>query len=121
VPAPLNIGVAEPAVGSAAGGDGTHNRFGLPVGDMPVYTLRNKTTGEIKIVTDPGRALITGKWKDVGRFKGPILRGRAGRAPYFHNGSAASLLDVVNFYVGRFGLALTEQDKADLVAFLRAL
>jgi cytochrome c peroxidase len=121
VPAPLNIGIAEPPVGIADGGDGVHNRFGLPVGDMPVYTLRHKTTGETKIVTDPGRALITGKWKDVGRVKGPILRGLAGRAPYFHNGSAETLADVVNFYDQRFDLGLSEQQKADLVAFLRAL
>jgi hypothetical protein len=73
------------------GGDGVHNPFGLPVGDMPVYTLRNRMTGEIKIVTDPGRALITGLWKDVGRFKGPVLRGLAGRAPYFHNGFGRQL------------------------------
>jgi cytochrome c peroxidase len=121
VPAPLNIGVAEPPVPERAGGRGVQNRFGLPVGDMPVYTLRHKVSGEIKVVTDPGRALITGKWKDVGRFKGPILRGLAGRDPYFHNGAAASLRDVVNFYDMRFELHLTEQQKADLVAFLRAL
>jgi hypothetical protein len=48
-----------------------HNAFGLAVSDMPVYTLRNKTTGETKIVTDPGRALITGKWKDVGPRRVP--------------------------------------------------
>ena len=116
VPAPLNIGLVEPPVNA----DGT-NKFGLPVGDMPVYTLRNKTTGELKVVTDPGRALITGKWKDVGRFKGPILRGLVGRAPYFHNGTAATLADAVNFYDRRFELKLTEQDKSDLVAFLRSL
>ena len=121
VPAPLNIGVADPPVSIADGGDGVHNAFGLPVGDMPVYTLRHKMNGTIKVVTDPGRALITGKWKDVGRFKGPILRGLAGRAPYFHNGSAATLLDAVNFYDIRFGLGLTIQQKADLVAFLKAL
>ena len=72
-------------------------------------------------MTDPGRALITGKWKDVGRFKGPVLRGLAGRAPYFHNGSAATLADTVNFYDQRFELHLTPQQKSDLVAFLRAL
>jgi len=88
---------------------------------MPVYTLRNKITGEIKVATDPGRALITGKWKDVGRFKGPILRGLAGRAPYFHNGSAATLAHAVNFYDKRFNLNLTDQQKDDLVAFLRSL
>jgi cytochrome c peroxidase len=72
-------------------------------------------------VTDPGRALITGKWKDVGRFKGPTLRGLAGRGPYFHNGAAAKLLDVVNFYDRRFNIGLSDQEKADLVAFLKSL
>jgi cytochrome c peroxidase len=89
---------------------------------MPVYVLRRKDSADdFKVVTDPGRALITGKWKDVGRFKGPILRALAGRAPYFHNGSAATLLDVVSFYDARFGLSLSDEDKRDLVAFLRAL
>ena len=72
-------------------------------------------------VTDPGRALITGKWEDIGKFKGPILRGLAGRAPYFHNGSAPSLEAVINFYDVRFNIGLTAQEKADLVAFLRSL
>jgi hypothetical protein len=121
VPTPLDIGIVDPPVSIAHGGDGVRNRSGLPVGDMPVYTLRHKTSGEIKIVTDPGRALVTGKWKDVGRFKGPILRGLAGRAPYFHNGSAATLMDAINFYDKRFDLQLTAQQKADLLAFLKAL
>ena len=72
-------------------------------------------------MTDPGRALITGQWKDVGRFKGPILRGLVGRAPYFHNGSATTLEDAVNFYDVRFDLNLTQRQKDDLVAFLRSL
>ncbi|MGH8316224.1 MAG: hypothetical protein ACRETU_13860, partial [Steroidobacterales bacterium] len=48
--------------------------------------------------TDPGKALLTGQCSDLNRLKGPILRGLAARAPYFHNGSASNLLDVVNFY-----------------------
>ena len=89
--------------------------------DMPLYTFQNKQTGEIIKTTDPGRALLTGRWKDMSLFKGPILRGLAARPPYFHNGSAATLEDVVDFYDTRFGLQLTPQEKADLVAFLRAL
>ena len=88
---------------------------------MPLYKLRNKTTGEIIATTDPGRAMITGKWKDIGRFKGPILRGLAARAPYFHSGFAADLDAVVDFYNERFGIGLTAQERADLVAFLRTL
>jgi cytochrome c peroxidase len=110
VPAPLKIGTAEPEpVG------------GLDVSGLPVYTLRNKTTGETTRTTDPGRALITGKWKDISRFKGPTLRGLASRAPYFHNGSAGSLETVVNFYDTRFSIGLTAQEKQDLVAFLGTL
>ncbi len=124
VPAPLNIGVADPPVPPGAHGNGVRNQFGLPVGDMPVYTLRRTVppgSTEIKVVTDPGRAVITGKWADIGRFKGPILRGLAGRPPYFHNGAAETLRDVVDFYDKRFGINLSEAEKADLIAFLRAL
>jgi len=55
------------------------------------------------------------------KIKGSILPGLAAGAPYFHNGSAATLLDAVNFYDTRFNLHLSEQDKDDLVAFLKTL
>jgi hypothetical protein len=89
--------------------------------DRPLYTLRNNATGELKRVTDPGRAMVTGKWKDIGRFKGPILRALSARPPYFHNGAAANLEAVVAFYNDRFHINLSRQEKADLVAFLRTL
>jgi cytochrome c peroxidase len=89
--------------------------------DMPLYTLRNKATRELKQTTDPGRAMISGKWKHIGRFKGPILRGLAARPPYFHNGFAADLGAVIEFYNTRFAMHLSAQDKADLVAFLQTL
>jgi cytochrome c peroxidase len=54
-------------------------------------------------------------------MKGPILRGLAARAPYFHNGSAESLSDVIEFYDKRFKIGLTPQEKLDLLAFLSAL
>jgi hypothetical protein len=106
VPLPLDIGVADAARRTS---------------DMPLYTLRNKASGESVQTTDPGRALITGKWRDIARFKGPILRGLAGRAPYFHNGMAKDLGEAVEFYDTRFGIGLSVQEKADLVAFLRTL
>jgi hypothetical protein len=89
--------------------------------DMPLYTLRNKATGELVKVTDPGRALVDGKWSHIGRFKGPMLRDLAPRAPYFHNGFAADLDAVVAFYDARFGIGFTPSEQADLVAFLRSL
>lgn len=87
----------------------------------PRYTLQNNTTGEIVRTSDPGRALITGKWADMSRFKGPILRGLASRAPYFHNGTSATLDDVVKFYDTRFHIGFDAQDATDLANFLRAL
>ena len=108
VSAPLNIGVGD--VNSP-----------LDVSYLPVMTLRHKTTRELKTTTDPGRALITGLWRDVGRLKGPILRGLASRAPYFHNGSAGTLADVLEFYDKRFSVGFTQQEKADLIAFLNSL
>ncbi len=89
--------------------------------DMPLYTLRNNATGETAQTTDPGRALLSGKWKDIGKFKGPVLRGLAARAPYFHNGFAATLEDVVDFYNTRFSIGLSARDKKDLVAFMQSL
>ncbi len=89
--------------------------------DMPLYTLKNNATGVKIQTTDPGLALSTGKWKDVGRFKGPVLRGLASRAPYFHNGFAADLGAVVDFYHDRFGVTFTNKEKKDLVNFLKTL
>lgn len=101
----MNIGVSDAA-----------RRAGLPL-----YTLRNVATGEALETTDPGLAMNTGKWTDIGKFKIPVLRGLASRAPYFHNGSAATLEEVVEFYDQRFAIGLTAREKVDLVAFLRAL
>jgi len=89
--------------------------------DLPLYTLRNRTTGELIRTTDPGRALISRRWKDISKFKGPILRALAGRAPYFHNGSAQDFSAVLDFYDTRFEMHLTAGERSDLIAFLRAL
>ena len=93
----------------------------LDVAGLPVYTVQCIATGNTVQVTDLGRAMISGKCADIGKVKGPILRGLAARAPYFHNGSAATLNDAVEFYNRRFHLELTAQQKADLVAFLGTL
>ena len=71
--------------------------------------------------TDPGKGLISGLCSDVGRTKGPILRGLAARAPYFHNGAARDLSELVDFYNQRFQMNLTSQEKENLIAFLNAL
>jgi cytochrome c peroxidase len=89
--------------------------------DLPLYTFRNRTTGEVRHLTDAGRGNITGLWGDLGRFKTPTIRALAARAPYFHNGTAATLTDVVRHYETHLGFIFTNQERADLVAFLNAL
>jgi len=118
----LDIGTGDPSPSNSS-----VNLGGLDVSYLPEITVCRKdaSTGqpakECKTTTDLGQALIDGKFDHVGKIKGPILRGLAGRAPYFHNGSAATLMDVVNFYDVRFQLGLSQQDKNDLAAFLATL
>ena len=113
----MNIGTGDPSPDSPS-----VNLGGLDLSYLPEITVCRKDAPKIcKTTTDLGQALIDGKFDHVGKIKGPILRGLAGRAPYFHNGSAATLLDAVNFYDTRFHLNLSEQDKHDLVAFLKTL
>ncbi|GFE80302.1 hypothetical protein GCM10011487_23020 [Steroidobacter agaridevorans] len=118
--------------------NGTHSNdlfFDIGVSDaanrpagMPLYTVRKRCAPadsacvvEEKQTTDPGRAIITGRFADINRFKVPSVRGVAARAPYFHNGSAKTLRDVVRHYGEQRGFNFTEQEEQDLVAFLRAL
>jgi cytochrome c peroxidase len=115
IPELLNIGVANA---------GRQAPPAIDISSLPVFTLKCRVgplAGQIFKVTDPGRALISGKCADIGKFKTPALRALAGRAPYFHNGSATTLMDVVNFYDARFGIGFAEQEKEDLVNFLYSL
>lgn len=115
VKAPLNIGVANA---------GPLSPPVLDISGLPVFTVKciaGPLAGQTFQVTDIGRAMISGNCADIGKVKGPILRGLAARAPYFHNGSAPTLQAVVEFYNQRFGIGLTLQQKSDLVAFLNAL
>jgi cytochrome c peroxidase len=121
-PTPLDIGTGDPSPSNPS-----VNLGGLDLSYLPEITVcrRDPSSGvatrECKTTTDLGQALIDGKFDHVGKIKGPILRGLAGRAPYFHNGSASTLMDAVNFYDTRFALHLPQQDKDDLVAFLKTL
>jgi cytochrome c peroxidase len=79
-----------------------------------------------------GRVLVTYQPFDIGSFKTPSLRNVALTAPYFHDGSAGTLAEVVRFYNGGGRaninreaeldpLSLTEAEQRDLVAFLESL
>lgn len=91
---------------------------------LPVFELvctQGPDAGQTFYTTDPGKALISGQCSDISRIKGPILRGLEARAPYFHNGAAANLSQLVNFYNVRFQIGLTAQQMQDLINFLQTL
>jgi len=79
-----------------------------------------------------GRFLVTGNALDIGAFRTPSLRNVELTAPYFHDGSATTLADVIRFYA-RGGnesasrdwelqpISLTESEQRDLIEFLKAL
>ena len=119
-PTPLNIGTGDPSPSNAS-----VNMGGLDISYLPRITVCQLLNGQpsqnCKTTSDLGQALIDGNFAHVGKIKGPILRGLSARAPYFHNGSAKSLLDVVHFYENRFGLVLSPQDELDLINFLSVL
>ena len=94
--------------------------------------LHNTGVSWNKDPIDLGRYTITKHDADRGRFKTPTLRGLAATAPYMHDGSLATLEEVVEFYNRGGGknpnldeavtpLELSKSDVRDLVAFLRAL
>jgi cytochrome c peroxidase len=90
----------------------------------------NIGVGMDKPEPDLGRFVVTNDEKDKGAFKTPTIRNVAASAPYMHDGSQESLEEVVDFYV-KGGhpnpnlsdkikkLDLTDQDKRDLVEFLK--
>jgi cytochrome c peroxidase len=89
-----------------------------------------------KDLNDSGRAVISGKPDDMGKFKTPSLRNVALTAPYMHNGMLKSLEEVIDFYndtkqivpnalnkdsLVMQPLGLTVEEKKDLAEFLRSL
>jgi cytochrome c peroxidase len=126
LPLPLDIGTSHSAA------DETNPQIasglaGLSVPDLPVYEVDgcpdpfNPGQTAPVFTSDLGKAMLTGQCSDLNRIKGPILRGLAARAPYFHNGAAATLDQVVDFYNQRFEMNLSDRQKRDLVAFLKSL
>jgi cytochrome c peroxidase len=96
--------------------------------ELPVFKLTCKADarphpylGRVIYSSDPGRALITGKCADIGAITMQQFRGLAARAPYFSNGSAKNLMELVDYYDRRFDMGLTSQEKQDLVNFLGVL
>jgi cytochrome c peroxidase len=103
----------------------------LSVPDLPVYRITGcpnpfQVPGQpvapyVIFTTDPGKGLVSGLCSDMVRTKGPILRGLASRAPYFHNGAARDLNELLEFYNQRFQMNLTDEEKEQFSAFLNSL
>ncbi len=103
--------------------------FGFNFTDEQYHNLG---VGSNKKERDAGRQAVTKKAEDTGAFKTPTLREIANTAPYMHDGSLATLREVVDFY-DQGGLPnahvdpvikplkLTEQEKKDLVEFMESL
>jgi hypothetical protein len=128
LPLPLDIGTGHtPRAGFENDPNVAKGIAELDEPDLPIFLVSGCPTpfsaGQPVsfYTTDLGKGMITGLCSDLNRVKGPILRGLAGRAPYFHNGAAATLLQAVNFYDQRFSMNLTEQQKHQLNAFLNSL
>lgn len=101
-----------------------HN--GVNLTDNEFHNLGNNKSA------DPGRFQVTGAEKDRAAFKTPTLRNIALTAPYMHHGSLKTMEEVVDYYNRGGGagpnkssmivkLFLTNQEKRDLVAFLKTL
>ena len=92
----------------------------------------NEGIGTDKPDPDVGRYAVTHEARDWGAFKIPTLREVEHTAPYMHDGSLATLEDVVEFY-NKGGirnqnldsnirpLRLSDEQKHDLAAFLKSL
>jgi cytochrome c peroxidase len=96
--------------------------------DLPVFKLTCRPDapphpflGREIYTSDPGRGLVTGHCADIGAITMGQFRGLAARAPYFVNGSAKDLRELVDYYDRRFDMRLSGQDKQDLINFLGVL
>lgn len=87
---------------------------------LPLLTLTNNTTGEVRMSCDMGRG-TNGVWADLNRFRVPPLRGLAAQAPYFHDGQAKNIKEAIKYHEERFNIDLSHGKRADLEAFLGAL
>jgi cytochrome c peroxidase len=130
LPLPLDIGTghdsAEESDPQIANALAELSFPGVPVYEItgcpnPFAVAGQPSTPYVIYTTDPGKGLVTGLCGDVNRIKGPVLRGLAARAPYFHNGAARDLNEVLNFYNQRFQMNLTEKEKSQFIAFLNSL
>ena len=96
--------------------------------DLPLFKLTcrggarsHPHLGRVVFTQDPGFALTTGKCIDIGKITIQSMRALASRPPYFSNGSASSIREIVDFYERRYRIGLTEQEKQYLTNLMSVL
>lgn len=111
----------------------THERMAFVEAGFHQTGLYNMDGKGSYPANNPGAIEVTGQPEDMGRFRTPSLRNVAVTAPYMHDGSIPTLNAVFDHYArgGRarsaqtdqliVGFALSKQERADLIAFLRSL
>ncbi len=122
-----------------------NNFYNIGVGSKKLNPVLDDFLRKIRSGVDPEKVNLTAQQRselgrfnvtkiiaDIGKFKTPSLRNVALTGPYMHDGSIASLEEVIDYYdkggddnqfkdSAIFPLKLTDQEKKDLVAFLRSL
>ncbi len=106
----------------------TNEPHAKPSPELPLFKLTcadqykpHPFLGKVVYTQDPGFALTTGRCEDIGKITTQSMRALAGRAPYFANGSAATLREIVDIYDRRYKIDFTEQEKQDLVNLMKVL
>jgi len=99
-----------------------------PQRDLPLFRLTCRPgkrahphLGPVVYTHDPGYALSTGRCIDIGKITAQQMRGLSARAPYFSQGNAQTLGELVDFYDRRYQIELTDDEKRDLTHFLEVL
>jgi cytochrome c peroxidase len=106
----------------------TNEPYAKPAPDLPLFKLTCKPgakphpfLGRVVYTQDPGYALTTGRCEDIGKITTQQMRGLSARAPYFSNGSASNLRELVDIYNRRYNINLTNQEREDLVNLMKVL
>ncbi len=106
-------------------GDGTFAEITLPLAN------EDGTVTQHTVTFDIGLAATTGRTADIGHFKTPQLRRVSENAPYFHDNSAATLEEVIDYFNSdeynesadgqKYPIRMNAQQQADLLEFMKIL
>lgn len=106
----------------------TNEPWAKPSPELPLFKLTCNANvkphpflGRVVYTQDPGYALTTGRCEDIGKITMQSMRGLAARAPYFANGSAKTLREIVEIYNRRYQIRLSEQEIEDLTNLMSVL